>query len=179
MPRGITPVQTGIIGAVFVISGIAGAIVLPIISDTVRIRIRFFITAITLLVPLYLGFTFLDGFIPLAVTAGLAGFTIMGVCSDSVPARSRGGFPCSGGNVSRTDPVDGQISGIALVYLVDTVQGLTDLSSVDAWHCSHYRSRFPLTLRMRESNYMLKNSVPEPGYSDKTAERNSAINEED
>ena len=40
MPRGITSAEAGIIGAAFVVAGVIGAIVLPIISDNVGIRIR-------------------------------------------------------------------------------------------------------------------------------------------
>jgi FLVCR family MFS transporter 7 len=78
-PRGISSLQAGVAGAVFVLAGVAGAIVLPILSDKLRTRVPMFVAAIALLVPLLLGFTYLKDFNLITLCAGLAGFASMGV----------------------------------------------------------------------------------------------------
>ncbi len=78
-PRGFTVDQAGIVGAVFVIAGVIGAVILPIISNKLRKRTPMFVIGITLLVSLYLGITYLACFPIVTAVAGLAGFTIMGL----------------------------------------------------------------------------------------------------
>jgi len=52
---------------------------LLIISDKLHVRAPFFVGAISLLIPIYLSFTFVQSFVLVAIPAGIAGFSIMGV----------------------------------------------------------------------------------------------------
>ncbi|MCQ4636553.1 MFS transporter [Anaerovorax odorimutans] len=123
MPRGITSAQAGIIGAAFVLAGVVGAIILPIISDKAGKRIPFLITAIVLLVPLYLGLTLLQGFVLLTVTAAVAGFAIMGVAPILFQHGSEVAYPIQEGTSLGMILLMGQISGVLFVFLFELAGG--------------------------------------------------------
>ena len=123
MPRGITSAQAGIIGAAFVLAGVLGAIILPMISDRVGKRIPFLITAIILLVPLYLGMTMLKGFGMLVFAAAVAGFAIMGVAPILFQHGSEVAYPVQEGTSLGMILLMGQISGVLFVFLFEAAEG--------------------------------------------------------
>jgi FLVCR family MFS transporter 7 len=124
-PRGITSDEAGLVGAVFVICGVIGAFVLPIISDKKRSRTPLFIIAITALVPLYLGITFLSGFALLCIAAGLAGFAIMGVAPILFQHGAEVAYPVKEGTSFGVIILMGQISGTLFVLLYEWLNGTT------------------------------------------------------
>jgi FLVCR family MFS transporter 7 len=122
VPRGITSAQAGIVGAVFVVAGIAGAVVLPIISDNIKKRTPFFIGAIALLIPLYLGLTFVDKYTLLIGIAGIAGFSIMGVAPILFQHGAEVAYPVQEGTSLGVILLMGQISGALFLYLFEVLQ---------------------------------------------------------
>jgi len=125
-PHGITSAQAGIVGAVFVVAGVLGAVVLPIISDKAGIRIPFFVGSIILLIPAYLGFTFVHSYILLVIIAGLAGFTIMGVAPILFQHGSEVAYPIQEGTSLGMILLMGQISGIVFVFLFDLLKNTSN-----------------------------------------------------
>ncbi|WP_238323119.1 MFS transporter [Gorillibacterium massiliense] len=125
-PRGFSSEQAGVVGAVFVVAGIIGAVVLPILSDRLRIRIPFLVTAIVFLIPAYIGLTFVGGFFPVSVIAGIAGFTIMGVAPILFQHGSETAYPVQEGTSLGIILMMGQISGIAFIYLFEVLAHSTD-----------------------------------------------------
>ena len=121
LPRGIASFEAGIIGAIFVIAGVLGAIILPILSDNLRIRIPFFYVSIIVLVPLYLGLTFISNFYLLIVIAGVAGFSIMGVAPILFQHGSEVAYPIQEGTSLGIVLLMGQISGVIFVFLFETL----------------------------------------------------------
>jgi FLVCR family MFS transporter 7 len=121
LPRGIDPVQAGVIGAVFVAAGVVGAIILPIISDMMHIRVPFLISAIIALVPLYLGFTYISGFLMLVIIAGIAGFAIMGAAPILFQHGSEVAYPTQEGTSLGMILLMGQISGVLFVFLFEAL----------------------------------------------------------
>ena len=119
LPHGISSADAGVIGAVFVVAGVVGAVVLPILSDKAGIRIPFFVGSIILLIPAYLGFTFVNSFILLVIIAGLAGFTIMGVAPILFQHGSEVAYPIQEGTSLGMILLMGQISGVLFVFLFD------------------------------------------------------------
>lgn len=115
LPRGITSAEAGVIGAVFVLAGVVGAVLLPILSDKLRIRVPFFLTAILILIPAYLCFAFVGSFPVLAVVAGIAGFMIMGVAPILFQHGSEVAYPAQEGTSLGVILLMGQISGILFV----------------------------------------------------------------
>lgn len=123
MPRGITSAEAGIIGAAFVVAGVIGAVVLPSISDKVGRRIPFLMAAVALLVPLYLLFTFMGGYILLVVVAAVSGFSIMGVALILFQHGSEVAYPAQEGTSLGLILLMGQISGTLFVFLFEGLTG--------------------------------------------------------
>lgn len=154
LPRGITSFETGIIGAVFVVSGVLGAIILPIISDLLHKRIPFFVNSIIALVPLYMGLTFINNFSILTLIAGSAGFLIMGVAPILFQHGSEVAYPIQEGTSLGTILLMGQISGVFFVFLFEMLAGSSQsvippmlmLIAITA-------IEIPFTLKMKESQF--------------------------
>lgn len=123
IPRGITSVQAGIIGAVFVVAGVMGAVLIPIISDKLRIRVPIFMSAVSLLIPLYLGLTYIKNFTLLCIAAGAAGFVVMGVAPVLFQHGSEVAYPVQEGTSLGVILLMGQISGILFVYIFESLSG--------------------------------------------------------
>ncbi|MDV3425969.1 MAG: MFS transporter [Bacillota bacterium] len=159
-PRGITSIQSGIVGAIFVITGIIGAVVLPIISDKLRVRVPLFIVAISLLVPVYLGFTYVKSFVLVSIIAGIAGFSIMGVAPIIFQHGSEVAYPISEGTSLGVILLMGQISGALFIYVFEALNNITGsivlpmllIVSVSALE-------IPFTFHMKESNLIKKEAV--------------------
>lgn len=123
LPRGITSFQAGVIGGVFVVAGIIGAIILPIISDKFGMRIPFLYMAIIILVPLYLGLTLVSNFYLLILVAGIAGFSIMGVAPILFQHSSEVAYPVQEGTSLGMILLMGQISGVIFIFLFEVFAG--------------------------------------------------------
>ncbi len=121
-PKGV---DAGIIGAIFVISGIVGAVVLPIISDKKRSRIPFLIAGVSLVAALSAGITFLAGFGVLAAISAVLGFTIMGLAPILFQHGAEVAYPVQEGASFGSIMLMGQISGIVFVLLFEIIQGAT------------------------------------------------------
>lgn len=124
MPRGITSAEAGIIGAAFVVAGVIGAVVLPAVSDKIGRRIPFLLTAVTLLIPLYLLFTFVESYIALVVIAAVSGFSIMGVAPILFQHGSEVAYPAQEGTSLGLILMMGQISGTLFVFLFEGLSGI-------------------------------------------------------
>lgn len=160
LPRGITSLEAGMVGAVFVVAGVFGAIILPILSDKVSLRIPFFVVAITALVPLYLGLTFLTSFYLLVAVAGVAGFSIMGVAPILFQHGSEVAYPIQEGTSLGAILLAGQISGVIFVFLFESLAGsfhsivppMLAIVAISALE-------IPFTLKMKESPLNNKRGV--------------------
>ncbi|ACT00546.1 MFS transporter [Paenibacillus sp. JDR-2] len=160
-PRGFTSEEAGLVGAVFIVAGIIGAVALPILSDKYRIRAPFFIAAITLLIPAYLGLTFAEQFVPVTVIAGLAGFTIMGVAPILFQHGSELAYPVREGTSLGMILLMGQVSGIAFVYLFEVLNEALD--SI-VWPMLLFvvltAALLPVSFRIPESAHRAKDEDP-------------------
>lgn len=119
LPRGITTDEASIIGAIFIVAGIIGAILLPLYSDKRRLRVPFFITAIAVLLPTYLALALANNVIWLIISAGIAGFAIMGVAPILFQHGSETAYPVQEGMSLGVILLGGQVSGTAFVYLFE------------------------------------------------------------
>ena len=104
------------------VAGVIGAVVLPIISDKVGVRISFFVGSIILLIPAYLGFAFVQDFTQLVIIAAIAGFTIMGVAPILFQHGSEVAYPIQEGTSLGMILMMGQISGVLFVYLFNVLK---------------------------------------------------------
>ena len=157
LPRGITSAEAGIIGAVFVVAGVIGAILLPIISDKVGIRIKFLLTAVAILVPLYLGLTFISSFGVLVAIAGIAGFSIMGVAPILFQHSSEVAYPAQEGTSLGMILLSGQISGVLFVLLFEAISAGTGSVIVPMMGIVILTAiEIPIVMKMKESKLLNK-----------------------
>lgn len=155
-PRGITMEEAGIVGAAFVIAGVMGAVVLPIISDKIRKRTPLFLIGITLMVPLYLGITFISEFIPVTIVSALAGFTIMGVAPILFQHGAEVAYPVKEGTSFGLILLMGQISGALFVVIFEAISGATGSILVPMLLIVVATViEIPITFKMKESNMLL------------------------
>lgn len=128
--------QSGLIGALMMASGIVGAIVIPVISDRVRKRKAVLLFCLAALLPGLAGLTFFTDYLPLAISAGIFGFFIMG----AAPV----GFQYAA-EISRPAPesaslglilLSGQVSGILYILIM----GLAGNVTMEAFASAHMAS---------------------------------------
>lgn len=154
-PRGITMDQAGIVGAVFVVAGVIGAVLLPVISDKLHRRTPLFIIAISLLVPLYLGLTYLSDFAFVTVVSGIAGFTVMGVAPILFQHGAEVAYPVKEGTSFGLILLMGQISGALFVVSFEAVNGSTGSVTVPMLLLVIATAiEVPFTLKMKESDIL-------------------------
>jgi FLVCR family MFS transporter 7 len=152
MPRGITSLEAGVIGAIFVVAGIIGAVVLPILSDKLGVRTPLFACAISVLVPLFLGLTFVSSFIFVCVIAGFTGFVIMGVAPVLFQYGSEVAYPIKEGTSLGVILLMGQISGAVFVFGFEAVSGSSGSVILPMLFIVVITAlEVPFTLRMKES----------------------------
>jgi MFS transporter, FLVCR family, MFS-domain-containing protein 7 len=152
IPRGITSMEAGAIGAIFVVAGIIGAVVLPIISDKLGVRTPLFAYAISILVPLFLGLTFISSFVFVCVIAGFTGFVIMGVAPVLFQYGSEVAYPIKEGTSLGVILLMGQISGAVFVFAFEAVSGSSGSVILPMLFIVAITAlEVPFTLRMKES----------------------------
>ena len=155
MPRGITSAEAGIIGAAFVVAGVIGAVVTPTISDKVGARKKFMMAAIILLVPLYIGLTFVTSYPVLVVIAAISGYTIMGVAPILFQHSSEVAYPAQEGTSLGLILLMGQISGAIFVLLFEAISGATGSVAIPMMGLVILTAlEIPLLAVMKESKLM-------------------------
>jgi FLVCR family MFS transporter 7 len=116
-----------------------------------------FIGAISLLIPAYLGLTFVNNFILLSIIAGISGFSIMGVAPILFQHGSEVAYPIQEGTSLGIILLMGQISGVLFVYIFES---LTSAYGSVVWPMlliiATTIAELPFTFRIKESNLVSK-----------------------
>jgi MFS transporter, FLVCR family, MFS-domain-containing protein 7 len=127
-PKGISTIEAGLVGAVFVIAGIIGAVVLPMISDKLRRRVPLLIVGLTLMTPLCAGLAFFTPYALVMAAAAVLGFLVMGLAPILFQHGAEVAYPVQEGASFGLIMMMGQISGIIFVLLFglifDSTQGI-------------------------------------------------------
>jgi len=124
-PRGISAENAGLIGAVFVVCGIFGAVIMPLVSDKMRVRIPFFVGGVTLVSILCAGLTYLTPYGLLLVIGGMFGFVIMGLAPILFQHGAEVAYPVQEGASFGLIMLMGQISGVLFIFLFERIQRMT------------------------------------------------------
>jgi len=157
VPRGISFEDAGLVGAAFIVAGIIGAVVLPIISDNLRKRVPLFRLGLGIIIPLAVGLTFLNGYALVMINAAILGFVIMGLAPILFQHGAEVAYPAREGTSFGLILMAGQISGIAFVYLFDVLLGATGKILIPMIGIMMLTLiQFPISFAMKESKIILE-----------------------
>lgn len=155
-PRGISFEDAGLVGAAFIVSGIVGAVVLPMISDKLTKRVSLFKLGLGLLIPLVIGLTFLNGYVLILIDAAILGFLIMGMAPILFQHGAEVAYPAREGTSFGLILLAGQVSGIIFVYIFDVLLGATGMILVPMIGIMLLTLiQFPISFFMKESKIVL------------------------
>lgn len=118
-PRGITPEQAGIIGALMMVGGILGASILPVLSDRTRKRRPFLVGAMIAMVPGLLGLAFGTQFWLILLSSFVLGFFIMSAGPIGFQYSAEVSHPAPESISQGVLLLAGQISGVIFILGMD------------------------------------------------------------
>ena len=116
-PRGFSPTEAGIMGALMLLAGIIGAVVLPALSDRQGRRVRFMVIALVASVPGILGVAFVSSILVLYAFAALLGFFLVAFMPLGMQYASEAANPTPEGTSNGLIQLCGQVSVVS-VYIM-------------------------------------------------------------
>jgi MFS family permease len=119
-PRMFTSTQAGIAGGLMVLAGVIGAVILPTLSDHYRKRVPFIILAVAGAIPGLIGITYATNYPELLVSAFILGFFLLSAGPLGFQYGAEITFPAPEGMSNGLLLLVGQISGIALIFAMDS-----------------------------------------------------------
>ena len=121
-PRGFSVSQAGVLGALMLAGGIAGAIVIPIMSDKSRRRKPFIILALVGLLPGLIGLTFAASAGALFLSGFILGFFLLSAGPIAFQYGAEITHPAPEGTSNSLLILMGQVSGIAFIMAMDAMK---------------------------------------------------------
>jgi MFS family permease len=124
--RGFTTTQAGMLGGLMLIGGILGAVVVPLISDSLGRRKPFITFALALLIPGLLGIIFASSYWLLLLSGFAFGFFLLSAGPIGFQYGAEITHPAPEGTSNSLLLVMGQVSGIAFIFAMDAFRSSTD-----------------------------------------------------
>jgi cyanate permease len=118
-PRGFSITQAGLAGGLMIASGIAGALVLPSLSDRYRKRVPFIVLALALSVAGLAGITFASRYWLVLAGAATMGFALLSAGPIGFQYGAEVTYPAPEGTTNGLLLLAGQISGIIFILGMD------------------------------------------------------------
>jgi MFS family permease len=119
-PRRFSAIQAGITGGMMIAGGIVGALIIPMLSDHYRKRIPFIIIALTGATLGLVGVTFATNYLLLLISGTALGFFLLSSGPIGFQYGAEITYPASEGTSNGLLLLMGQISGIALIFGMDS-----------------------------------------------------------
>jgi MFS family permease len=119
-PRGFTATQAGITGGIMIVSGVVGALIIPILSDRYKKRTPFIIIALVGATFGLAGITFAPSFWSLLLSGSVLGFFLLSSGPIGFQYAAEITYPASEGTSNGMLLMMGQISGIAFIFGMDS-----------------------------------------------------------
>ncbi len=119
-PRGFTATQAGITGGIMILGGIAGALVIPMLSDYRKKRTPFIIIALIGATLGLTGITFATNYMLLLASGTVLGFFLLSAGPVGFQYGAEITYPASEGTSNGMLLLMGQISGIAFIFGMDS-----------------------------------------------------------
>jgi MFS family permease len=120
-PRGLDPEQAGTLGAIMLLGGLVGAIVIPALSDRAGRRGPFIVAGVVMAVPGVLGIAFAPSFLTLAIASGWLGFWLTSTLPILMQYAAELTRPTPEGTSSGLMQLVGQAS-VAYVYVMEAMR---------------------------------------------------------
>ena len=120
--RGFSITQAGILGGLMLIGGILGALIVPLISDSLRKRKPFITLALACLIPGLLGIIFASSYWLLLLSGFVFGFFLLSAGPIGFQYGAEITFPAPEGTSNSLLIVMGQISGIVFIFAMDAFE---------------------------------------------------------
>ena len=120
-PRGFSPTDAGTLGALMLIGGILGAVVIPPFSDKQHKRQRFLLLGITLTLPGLIGLTFATSLWLLMLSAFCLGFFLISVSPIGMQYAAEITYPTPEGTSNGLIQLFGQAS-VVFVYIMEAMK---------------------------------------------------------
>ncbi len=120
-PRGFTPTDAGTLGALMLVGGILGAVVLPAISDRQQKRQRFLYLGIALAIPGLIGITFATNPLILFVSAFVLGFFLVSANPIGMQYATEVTYPTPEGTSNGLIQLCGQ-AAVVFVYVMEAMR---------------------------------------------------------
>jgi MFS family permease len=121
-PRGFSITQAGGVGALMIVGGIIGALVLPSLSDRYRKRTPFLVLALIGAIVGLVGITFATGYVFLIVSAFCLGFFLLSAGPVGFQYGAEVAYPAPEGTSNGLLLLMGQISGIVFIFGMDSAK---------------------------------------------------------
>jgi MFS family permease len=123
-PRGIGSSQAGMLGAIMLVGGVAGAVVIPFFSDRSARRTPFIILGLAGAIPGLLGLALAPGFALIAASAFVLGFFLIAVNPVGMQYAAEVARPTPEGTSNGLVTLAGQVS-VLLVYAMEAINNAT------------------------------------------------------
>jgi len=120
-PRGFTPTDAGTLGALMLIGGILGAVVIPPFSDKQHKRKRYLLLGIALALPGLIGLTFATSFWLLILSAFCLGFFLISVSPIGMQYAAEITYPTPEGTSNGLIQLFGQ-AAVVFVYIMEAMK---------------------------------------------------------
>jgi len=120
-PRGFTPTDAGTLGALLLVGGILGAIIIPPFSDRQRKRQRYLLLGITLAIPGLVGLTFATSYWVLLLSAFSMGFFLVSTSPIGMQYAAEITRPTPEGTSNGLIQLFGQAS-VVFVYVMEALK---------------------------------------------------------
>jgi MFS family permease len=117
LPRGFGATDAGILGALMLVAGVIGAVVLSALSDKQGRRIRYLVLTLTLAIPSLIGVAFVSTAVLLYASAAALGFFIVGALPIGMQYAAEVTFPTPEGTSNGLVQLFGQCS-VVFVYVM-------------------------------------------------------------
>lgn len=119
--RGFGPEEAGTLGALLLVGGVIGAIIIPAISDRQQKRRRFLLIGFLLAIPWLLGLTFAHGFWVVSISSFFFGFFLISISPVGMQYAAEITYPVPEGTSNGLVQLCGQGS-VIFVYIMEAMK---------------------------------------------------------
>jgi len=127
-PRGFGSTDAGIVGAVMLVGGIAGAGIISVLSDRTRRRKPFLVIALVGMVPGLVGLAFASTLTLLAISSFVFGFFLMSAYPVGIQYGAEVSYPAPESTSQGIIVLAGQVAGILFIFGMDAFRSGPDAS---------------------------------------------------